>query len=409
MTVKNFLRNVCVATLFSCVATGAFLVGWAKTVTTKADVKELSVLWIQDYEKNEETNRVSFSIKTNSFNSEIIENYQSKSLEYIKVNDVNLLQILENDETANVSLDVSTIRVTMALQSADLQYFPYAIQEDENDKIVVEKGFYLPTLETNPYTMEFCFDEVLKKFVVVGNPDILDESEYTGTVLYEVHSDNYNYRQLFIHFTYPITTEYMHHLQYDAETYAKQMRKIGSQSPTDLYCAQLSLIGVRDTLLNNIVVDGKSLREWMIFDKDKVHDPENLVMISMHSSYDRGTLLTVEFSPASSCDPSDEGLHTLELRDGIVFPTKVRLTGTHKYSYDHKADGSVDNQWIAMGAETEIEGYNPTKNGENTGCSGSILTGSATGIVCSVVISGAALVRKRKCLRVGQRRKNGEK
>ena len=400
---KKFVCHICAILCFVCAGLALAFTYKTPSVSANADAKKLSILWLEEYEKNDEENKVSFAIKTDSFNTSLIENFQSEALKYIKINGVDMLAVLGQDESAKVTLNGGMIYVTMALEDKNSTPFTYAIQENDEDRIVIEKGFYLPTMETNPYTLQYRFDEVLKKFIVIGNPDLIDESEYRGTVLYDVYSDNYNYRQIFIHFVYPVTTEYLHHIQYDAETYAKDMRKRGLSDPTDLFCAEFSIFGMRDSLLNNIVVDGKSLQEWMIYDKDKVHDPENLVLLSLHSSYDRGTLLTVEFSPASSCDPSDEGLHTLELRDGLVFPTLVKLMGTHKYSYNHKADGSVDKKWIAAETEAPIEPYqgevqNPAQNPTNAGegCGSTIVSMGSVFPIAVLSVFGVATVLYRK-------------
>ena len=406
---KKIVCHICAILCFVCGVFGLSFTYKMQVVSANADTKKLSILWLEGYEKNDEENKVSFAIKTNSFNTALMENFQSEALKYIKINGVDMLTVLARDDSAKVTLNGAMVYVTMGLRDQDSTAFAYAIQENAEDRIVIEEGFYLPTMETNPYTLQFRFDEVLKKFIVIGNSSLIDESSYKGTVLYDVYSDNYNYRQIFIHFVYPITTEYLHHIQYDAETYAKDMRKRGLSDPTDLFCAEFSILGMRDSLLNNIIVDGKSLQEWMIYDKDKVHDPENLVLLSLHSSYDRGTLLTVEFSPASSCDPSDEGLHTLELRDGIVFPTMVKLMGTHKYSYNHKADGSVDKKWIASKTESPIEAYQgASKNsaGIATGCGSTIVSmESAFPIAAlSMLCAATGLYRKKTGKRETERR-----
>ncbi len=399
---KKFVYHICAVLCFVCTVLGIGFMSKTQSVEAGAETKKLSILWLEEYEKSEEANKVSFAIKTNSFNTSVIENFQSEALKFIKINGVDMLDVLERDATAKVTLNGAMIYVTMALKDETLTPFAHAIEENDEDRIVIEEGFYLPTMETNPYTLQFRFDEVLKKFIVIGNPDLIDESKYRGTVLYDVYSDNYNYRQIFIHFVYPVTTEYMHHIQYDAEMYAKDMRRRGLSDPTDLFCSEFSNFGMRDSLLNNIVVDGKSLQEWMIYDKDKVHDPQDLVMLSLHGSYDRGTLLTVEFSPASSCDPSDEGLHTLELREGIVFPTLVKLMGTHKYSYNHKADGSVDKKWIAADMESPIEDYEPTRNqaqsfvGMAEGCGATILSGGSVFPIALLSVFGMATALCRK-------------
>lgn len=407
---KKLVCHICAVLCFVCAGLGIGFIQKTQSIVACAEIKKLSVLWLEEYERNEEANKVSFAIKTNSFNTSVIEDFQSEALKYIKINGVDMLNVLEKDSTAKVTLNGAMIYVTMGLKDENKTPFAYAIQEDDDDRIVIEEGFYLPTMETNPYTLQFRFDEVLKKFIVIGNPDLIDESKYRGTVLYDVYSDNYNYRQIFIHFVYPVTTEYLHHIQYDAEMYAKDMRRRGLSDPTDLFCAEFSIFGMRDSLLNNIIVDGKSLQEWMIYDKDKVHDPQDLVMLSLHSSYDRGTLLTVEFSPASSCDPSDEGLHTLELREGIVFPTLVKVMGTHKYSYNHKADGSVDKKWIADGTESRIEKYKPTQSpaGMSKGCGGMILSGGSVFLIALLsVFGGATFFFRKKTLKNETDREQG--
>ncbi len=406
---KKFVCHICAVLCFVCTVLGIGFMQKTQSVEACAETKKLSILWLEEYEKNEETNKISFAIKTNSFNTSVIENFQSEALKYIKINGVDMLNVLQQDATAKVTLNGAMLYITMGLEDESATPFEYAIQENNEDRIVIEEGFYLPTMEINPYTLQYRFDEVLRKFIVIGNPDLIDESEYRGTVLYDVYSDNYNYRQIFIHFVYPITTEYMHHIQYDAEMYAKDMRRRGLSDPTDLFCAEFSIFGMRDSLLNNIIVDGKSLQEWMIYDKDKVHDPQDLVLLSLHSSYDRGTLLTVEFSPASSCDPSDEGLHTLELRDGIVFPTMVKLMGTHKYAYNHKADGSVDKQWIAIGTESQIENYQQSTGNQlvNTGCGGTILGAGSVFPIVILTIFCTVKMRRKKHAQIVKEHDNG--
>ena len=400
MSLKKWLYNFCAWIFSCCIVWGGVAIVRQTSLVASAEGRELAVFWIENYSFNEQENLVSFSLRTNSVNTLYIEDYQGESLKRIKINGTNMMEILRKDGMAKVTLEGATLHFSMSIFTKG-ELYPYAIQETAQDRITIEKGFSLPTMETTAYTTAYRFDEVLKKFVIMGNPARLDESAYGKTVMLDVNSDIYNYRQLFIHFAYPITTEYMHHMQYDAEMYVKYMRSIGNPAPTDAYCAELSLLGIRDTLLNNIIVDGKSLQEWMVLDKDKVRDPENLVMISMHHTYDRGTLMTVEFSPASSCNPSALGTHTLELREGIVFPTLVKLDGTYKYSYTYTGDPKGSNKWIAVGEETEIEPYQPTENSaeeqKTSGCNGTLsITPAVLLSFLALGYAGIALCRKRK-------------
>lgn len=357
--------------------------------SANAETKNLNILWIQDYRKDGSDN-VFFTVKTDSENVLDFENYQSGTFKMLKINSVTLFEMIDKGY-ASAFIVGTDLQVSVNAFDANCPLPDYSVKEDDTDRIVIEKGFYFPTGETNPYNLEFKYDAVFKKFVMVGNSSYLPQSEYNGTVLYDVNSDDgeSKYRCLWIHFTYPVTNQYLHHLQYDAESLVKHMREIGSTAPTDLFCSQLSLLGIRDSFLDNIVVDGKSIREWMIFDKDKVRDPENLVLISLQAFYDRGTLLTVEFSPASSCDPSEAGAHTLELKEGLTFPSLVRLTGTHKYSYNRKTDGTIEKLWGTAEAEKPLEKYSET-NAEGNGCGSAVtsdFTLSAVGILCGFAIS----------------------
>ena len=174
---KKFVCHICAILCFVCAGLGLVFTYKTRLVSASADTKKLSILWLEEYEKNDEENKVSFAIKTNSFNTSLIENFQSEALKYIKINGVDMLAVLAQDESAKVTLNGAMIYVTMALEDENSMPFTYAIQENEEDRIVIEEGFYLPTMETNPYTLQFRFDEVLKKFIVIGNPDLIDESE----------------------------------------------------------------------------------------------------------------------------------------------------------------------------------------------------------------------------------------
>ena len=399
MACKKQLHNFGVWLLITCVFIGLIFTG-VKNVTAQADDKPLNVFWIQDYVKDETSGDVAFTVKTDSANTEIVPDFNSDALKFMKINGAELFGMIEGGK-ASAELDGAMLKVEV--NSADNGS---AIKGEPSDKILIEKGFFYPTGETIACDYEFIYDIVFEKFVMTANEEISERFADRGTVLYDINSDNYNYRAIWIHFTYPITTTYMHHIQYDAESYAKYMRKIGSSSPTDSSCAELTLTGVRDSLLDNIAFDGKTLREWMIFDKDNVGDPENLVQLSLHASYDRGTLLVLEFSPASSCDPSEEGLHTLELKDGLIFPTGVKLTGTHKYSRVHK--GKVPPEgveladyklWTAATEEKPLEKYTEEKSG--SGCKGTLNTTSFTGgflltISATVMMFVAKNIRRNK-------------
>ncbi len=396
--IKKIVCHMCAFLCIACAVFGVALTYKTQSITANAETKALQVLWLEEYDIDEESNYVSFAIKTNSFNTSTIEDFQSEALEHVKINGVDLLEILSQDVNSKVKLSGAMIYVKTGLYDEAEEPFEYAIKENSEDRIVIEKGFYLPTLEETENTFEFYYDEVASKFIAVGNPDLAGENAYGETLLHDVYSDNYNYRQLFIHFVYPIipTKQYIFNVQYDAETLAKDMRRRGLSSPTDMWCADFSNLGMRNSILNNVIVDGKSLQEWMILDKDKVHDSQNLVMLSFHGSYDRGTLLTVEFSPASSCNPSSEGLHTLELREGMVFPTMVKLVGTHKYTRYHKADGSVDKQWVAVGQESPIEDYQEENVDKSKGCGSAILSSSSVLPITVLSIVGALSLLWRK-------------
>ena len=395
-------KPVCIVgmlVLVACVFIGCIFIGDA-SFSANAETKFLNVFWIEDYRKDVDSGDTYFTVKTDSVNTVKFSDFNSDSLKFMKINGTDLFGMIESGK-ASAELDGAMLKVKII--AADNGS---AIKGEPSDKILIEKGFFYPTGETTACDYEFLYDIVFKKFIMTANAEISERFADRGTVLYDINSDNYNYRAIWIHFTYPITTTYMHHIQYDAESYAKYMRKIGSSAPTDSACAELTLTGVRDSLLDNIVFDGKTLREWMIFDKDNVRDPENLVQLSLHASYDRGTLLVLEFSPASSCDPSEEGLHTLELKDGLIFPTGVKLTGTHKYSRVHK--GKVPPEgveladyklWTSAIEEKPLEKYTEDKSG--SGCKGTLNTTSVTGgfllaIAATVTIFIANNIRRNK-------------
>lgn len=395
-------KPVCIVgmlVLVACVFIGCIFIGDA-SFSANAETKFLNVFWIEDYRKDVDSGDTYFTVKTDSVNTVKFSDFNSDALKFMKINGTDLFDMIESGK-ASAELDGAMLKVEVYSEDNGS-----AIKGEPSDKILIEKGFYYPTNEITACDYEFIYDIVFEKFVMTANEEISERFANRGTVLYDINSDNYNYRAIWIHFTYPITTMYMHHMQYDAESYAKYMRKIGSSSPTDSYCAELTLTGVRDSLLDNIAFDGKTLREWMIFDKDKVRDPENLVQLSMHASYDRGTLLVLEFSPASSCNPSENGLHTLELKDGLIFPTGVKLTGTHKYSRVHSGKVPPDGieladykLWKAETEEKPLEKYTEVKS--ESGCKGTLNATSFTGgflltIAATVMMFVANNIRRNK-------------
>lgn len=395
-------KPVCIVgmlVLVACVFIGCIFIGDA-SFSANAETKFLNVFWIEDYRKDVDSGDTYFTVKTDSLNTAVFSDFNSDALKLMKINGTKLFDMIESGK-ASAELDGAMLKVEVYSEDNGS-----AIKGASSDKILIEKGFYYPTNEITACDYEFIYDIVFEKFVMTANAEISERFASSGTVLYDINSDNYNYRAIWIHFTYPITTMYMHHMQYDAESYAKYMRKIGSSCPTDSYCAELTLTGVRDSLLDNIAFDGKTLREWMIFDKDKVRDPENLVQLSMHASYDRGTLLVLEFSPASSCNPSENGLHTLEIKDGLIFPTGVKLMGTHKYSRVHSGKVPPDGieladykLWKAETEEKPLEKYTEVKS--ESGCKGTLNATSFTGgflltIAATVMMFVANNIRRNK-------------
>ena len=355
-------------------------------VETKAEENEdLHILWIQDYENDGEL--ANFAIKTTAKNTQTRENFQSDAFEYITVNGYTLKDITEADKKASVKLDGIYLRVTLSATG-----YKYCLKETEEDRIVIEKGFSFISGEVTPYDFTYTWDKIFNKYMVIPDPTLLDESQISSALLRDVVFDSTNDRQLFIHFSYPVGLEYMSCIQYDPEGMAQQFRSIGWSYPSDLYISQLSLFGIRDSILNNILVDGVSLAEWLEEDGPYVADPQNLILISVHGvGRDRGRYLTVEFGYASSCMLSDNEEHTLTLKGGLLFPTLFRLNDDITLTYNPETD-----VWGAGNAESEIESMNTQQTSE--GCNSTMDMGLATTCV------GLALAFAK---RVGRNKKEG--
>lgn len=342
------------------------LAGSISLVETKAEsVADLHVLWIQDYQNDGET--ATFAIKTTANNTQVLENFQSKAFEYITINGYTLTEILSADKAAHIQLDGVFLRLTISASG-----YKYCLSESNKDRIIIEKGFSFISGEVTPYDFIYTWDDIFEKYMVIPDSSLLDESQCNNALLRDIVFDTTNERQLFIHFSYPIGMEYMPCIQYDPEGMAQQFRAVGWSDPSDLYISQLSLFGIRDSILNNILVDGKSLYEWLEEDGTYVADPENLVKIAVHGTgRDRGRYLTIEFGTASSCLLSNNETHTLTLKGGLIFPSLYRLNDDVTMVYD--ADTDI---WGAQSAEKEFE--NLPIQPEESGCNGTIID---TGLV----------------------------
>ena len=360
------------------------LAGSISLVETKAEsVADLHVLWIQDYQNNGET--ATFAIKTTASNTQVREKFQSKSFEYITINGYTLTEILSADKTACVQLDGVFLRVTISAGG-----YKYCLSECDKDRIIIEKGFSFISGEVAPYDFTYTWDNIFEKYMVIPDASLLDTTQCNTALLRDIVFDSTNERQLFIHFAYPISMDYMSCIQYDPEGMSKQFRSIGWSDPNDLYISQLSLFGIRESMLNNILVDGKSLNEWMAEDGPYVADPENLVKIAVHGTgRDRGRYLTVEFGYASSCLLSNNESHTLTLKKGLVFPSLYCLVEDVTMTYNPETD-----IWGTKSVDEEFESL-PIQQQEK-GCSGTIADVSALLMAVAMGIVGIRLIKRKE-------------
>ena len=376
---KNLLKIVTAIAAAAVVSCSCAL---SVTDANASGTEDLHVLWIQDYHNNGEI--AGFSIKTTAKNTQVRDDFQSDSLDYVTVNGYTLTEILLADATASVRLDGAFLQVTVSAEG-----YAYCLEETENDRIVIEKGFSFISGEVTPYDFSYTYDAVFEKYMVIPDPSLIDESRITSALLRDVVFDTTNERQLFVHFSYPVCLEYISCVQYDSESMAEQFRNIGWSDPNDLYISQLSLFGIRDSILNNVLVDDKSLAEWMEYDGAYVADPESLVRIAFHGTgRDRGRYMTIEFGYASSCVLSNNESHKLTLKKGLIFPTLARLNRDVTLVYDPETD-----IWGSEHPETPI--YSGDVQAGEESCA-SALTGTGAVVFSMGAILACAWIKGRK-------------
>jgi hypothetical protein len=374
------------AGIFACVALSmAFATPTAVAPAIAEEATPLHVLWIQDYQREGDT--ASFAIKTTAKNTQQRKDFQSDAFAYISINGYTLTEIMDADENARVDLDGVYLRVSVSAEG-----YAYCFDGTTDDTIVVEEGFSFISGEVTPYTFTYTYDLVFKKFMVVPDTSLLDESRYASTVLHDVVFDSTNERQVFIHFTYPIGLEYTSCIQCDPEEMARQFRSIGWSDPSDLYISQLSLFGIRESILTGIIIDGKSLKEWIYEDGLYVSDPQNLVQLSLLGSWDRGSYLTVLFGEASSCNLTDNEKHVITIKKGTTFPTYTQMVTDTTLTYD-----PVTNVWGSELAEEEIKSDDvKVETGEKEeGCASKTGVGTVV-FAFGVAVLGVCALRKKK-------------
>lgn len=295
----------------------------------------LYVLWIQDLAPEKETTTFSVKFLQEYARGGNIENFASSFFDKFEINGATLTDVLQTDARARVDLRGQYLDVTISATG-----YAHCIGFDENDGIVIKKGFALPQGGETAFDMKFVYDALWEQFSVVPDTSqIPDEWKLTTVSVEMVESDRESLENgttmIFVKFAYPCSYRFYPFMQMHVSMMPSRLESISATNPSDLFLSEMALYGVFDSVLDKLYFDGLSMREWMLKDKRMNVDWKDIVDIRfLGTGFNDGYSMQFTFSKNSSASQFTKGEHTIEFKAGFITPNLNVLQKDLKYQWN---------------------------------------------------------------------------
>ena len=259
-------------------------------------------------ENEEDTGFVTFDLRLSVKNA-VLENFSSSVLKNILIGGDDLLKILTDESGASATLSGYTLSIKIPAS-----YIAKGLV------ITVKKGFTTPAGGQLSADESFFYDEIFKEFNgEVHREEIESILKLTdvNTILTATDGVAPGTNQLFIEFTTPCSTKYLPFMQADAETIFASYGSVGITMPA-LYVYELNRYGMRDSLWDYFLIDGKTLREWAVADGGA--DASRYIDIYYQGTNFGVYYMQLVINAQSSAVMDWSESHTITFKEGFITP-----------------------------------------------------------------------------------------
>lgn len=343
----------------------------------------LTVLWFETTDYINEY--LQFVIKVSGAVSGEVDLSESAILSKVIVNG----KPLYGGGIAGVSVVAIGDQVTFRIPASEFEF-----SKDENDVIVFEEGFALPTLGASRYTKTFKYDALWLNYEVVPDKTIVgQQGKSVGIILVETASDTTEEKlSVQIEFSLPVSYRYYVSMQQEPFAIAQNMSAISSSNPTDLFISDLAYYGVLDSCLHNIKYDGKTIYEW--FAETKI--PGETWYDKITVTYLGNSLYNYLAKRMSIIITLDKNLisldeeHTLEFEEGLITPTLNVLNSSFSFKWSPSEE-----KWLGA-YELSDSMSSETDSGENEGCSAIVSSFPVEITAVIIIVVCFTIIRKKR-------------
>lgn len=325
---------------------------------------------------------VSFAIRF-SVQSAGIANYDFSMTEKILVGEESLKALLARDSASGAALNGYTL--TLRLPDSCLS---------DGTVVTVESGFALPNGATMSGDQRFTYDQAFEEFFVGSDAQAIESAaKPTGIsgIIRATDGVAAGTNQLFVQFTTPSSHKYLPFVQMSPENLYQTYGAVGV-SMSELYAYELSLYGVRESVWDLLYLDGKSLREWALTDKDKAGEWKRFIDVYYVGTIFNDYYMQIVIGRASSAVMDWTKEHTITFKAGFVTPELGVIDRDQKYVWNTETQLW---QLDTTGLETVIPGtkLEEEKEPETEGCGSCNAAGS---VVMIAFLAAGALIGRRK-------------
>lgn len=273
----------------------------------------LNVYWVTSpeamaAENEDDAGFVTLDLRLSVMNT-VLENFDSSVLKNILIGDDDLLKILTEESGASATLSGYTLSIKIPAS-----YIAKGLV------ITVKKGFTTPAGGVLAADESFFYDEIFEEFNgEVHREEIESILNITdvNTILTATDGVAPGTNQLFIEFTTPCSTKYLPFMQADAETIFASYGSVGITMPAQ-YVYELNRYGMRESLWDYFLIDGKTLREWAVADGGA--DAARYIDIYYQGTNFGVYYMQLVINAQSSAVMDWSESHTITFKEGFITP-----------------------------------------------------------------------------------------
>ncbi len=377
-------KTVQSAMTFVCGADGAYY---------PQDDAALNVWWVTSpvitaaEEESGDIGRMTFELRLSVQNA-TADSLTGDMLQHILIGEKTLAEILAEDSGSSAKLGTFAIEVTVP-----------ASYLTDGLTVTAKQGLRTPAGGTLAADEAFTYDGMLEVFVGEVHREeaepLLTPTD-VNTVIRATDGVEKGSNQLFIEFTTPCSFKYLPFAQESAETIFASYGSVGVNIPAR-YVYELNRYGMRESLWDDLYIDGKSVREWAEADGGK--DAARLIDL-----YYQGTnfgvyylQIVIDKYSSSAMDWSEP--HTLTFKAGFVTPAFGVFEKDVQWAWDPASQTWAPDD--SANATVDPDAQLKPEDGEDlfvTGGGTWLIVGLCVGaaVIVAAAVAAVVLLRKKK-------------